>query len=237
MKIAFLHTAAIHQQTFDALLSNAQAEVVHSIEPSWLAQAQTAGLTTALREEVLGGLRALAQSADAVVCTCTTLGPVVDELIDEQAGEHQTSNVFRIDYPMMQVAAATSGRVMLAVCLDSTVQPSSEMLERAYAAEAATPNYVVQHCRNAWPHFEQHNQTEFDQSIADTVAAAVAEAGQGDGKIECIVLAQASMASAAKHIIERIPGDIKVLRSPPLAVMHALLLAAEHPREGIVRST
>lgn len=237
MKIAFLHTAAIHQQTFDALLSNAQVEVMHTIEPSWLAQAQTDGLTPALREEVLGGLRTLAQSADAVVCTCTTLGPLVDELIDEQASEHQTSNVFRIDYPMMQVAAATPGRVMLTVCLDSTVQPSTEMLERAYAADAGTPNFEVQHCPEAWAHFEQSNHAEFDQSIADTVVAAVAKAEQGDGKFGCIVLAQASMAGAAKNIIERIPGDIKVLRSPPLAVMHALLLAAEHPREGIVRSS
>lgn len=237
MKIAFLHTAAIHQQTFDALLSNAQADVVHTIEPDWLAQAQAQGLTPTLREEVLGGLRVLAQSADAVVCTCTTLGPVVDELIDEQTKAHQTSNVFRIDYPMMQVAAATAGRVMLAVCLDSTVEPSTEMLERAYAAEAGIPNYEIQHCAGAWAHFEQNNQAAFDQSIADSVVAAVTEAEQGDNKFSCIVLAQASMASAAKNIIQRIPGDIKVLRSPPLAVMHALLLAAEHPREGIVRST
>lgn len=215
--IAFVHTAAVHEQTFDALLANAQAEVSHLTQPDWLAQAQAEGLTPALRTQVLSALEALAQTVDVVVCTCTTLGPLVDEL--------ELSNVFRIDYPMMAVAAASEGQVLLAVCLESTVAASTQLLERAYRTEGRTPNLTILRCTNAWEHFENQHPAKFEQAIADAVAKAVAN----NPAVRCIVLAQASMASAAERIRQQVPDTVKLLRSPQLAVMHALLMAAEQP--------
>lgn len=214
-RIAFVHTAAIHEQRFDTLLASAQAEVMHLVRPDWLSEAQQSGLTPELTSQVTAVFAELAQSWDAVICTCTTLGPLADKL--------ELNNLVRIDYPMMMVAAATEGQVLLALCLESTVTASTQLLEQAYLSEGRTPNITLVRCTQAWPHFEQQDMHKFEQTIADTLADAVAD----NPETQCIVLAQASMADAADKIRKQIPAHIKILRSPQLAVMHALLLAAD----------
>lgn len=60
-----------------------------------------------------------------MICTCSTLGPIAEQLGDPR--------VIRVDEPMM-AAAAQHDDVLLAVCLRSTIEASSMLLERAFAA-------------------------------------------------------------------------------------------------------
>ena len=114
MKIAFLHTAQVHIETFEALVDAIAPETVrtHHVAPELLASAQTDGLLsiTAQTSEILEQL----STTGAVLCTCSTLGPLVDNF----AQTHP--NIVRIDRPMMEAAIETGTKIMVAICLEST---------------------------------------------------------------------------------------------------------------------
>ena len=214
--IELLHTAGVHVHTFDALLRPHAAEVAlrHEVRPDWLARARGGGLTTDLRIEVAQHLAQAAARAATVVCTCSTLGPVADEV----ARTHPS--VLRIDRPMMEEAARTPGTCVVAVCLASTIGPTTELLIRAHRARGRAPDYEIADCTSAWPHFEAGDAGRYAAGIARVVESRVAALPGAS----CVVLAQASMA-AAEPLLERLA--IPVLSSPRLAAREALARARD----------
>ena len=204
MRIAFLHTADVHVATFDALLP-AHVTATHRVRPDLLDRARADGLAS-VAEETLAELDALA-GADAVICTCSTLGPLAD-----QAGA-RAPHIFRIDRPMMETACGHGPRIAVALCLDSTRDATLALL-RDCAAGPINPQVIL--CRDAWARFEAGDQAGYANAIARTIRAEMA-ADTG-----CIVLAQASMAGAADLLAD---CGIPVLTSPDLAVRRALALA------------
>ena len=81
MKIALLHTSAVHVQTFDSLLAQMpDIALVHEVEEAWLQEAIAAGVGELLHDKVSQRLLYLAEDADLVVFTCSTLGPIADDL-------------------------------------------------------------------------------------------------------------------------------------------------------------
>lgn len=204
MRIACLHTAAVHQQTFSTLFANVAplAQIIHVVRDDLLIAARLHGLDSVTDEmlDALGGLT----TADAVLCTCSTLGPLVDLLGQDK--------YIRIDRPMMTEAIKHGPRPLLAICLESTRDASLALLQEA-GGPALTP--TVHLCDDAWPLFEQGDMDGFADSIATSVAA-VAD------NHDCIVLGQASMRVAAP-LVERL--GIPVLTSPELAVRHTVARA------------
>lgn len=215
MRIGFLHTAEIHVPTFDRLL-DAEAPGAardHRVEPDWLARGRRDGLTPALSGTVADALLGFA-AADAVVCTCSTLGPIADSV--------SAPHVFRVDRPMMDAAVLNGPDILVALCLESTVAPTLALLGDAAerAGLAVRPEPLL--CAGAWAHFEAGDARAFARAIADAVEARVAAGGRPG----CVVLAQASMA-VAEPLLE--PHGLPVLSSPRLAVRHAVGLAARSP--------
>ena len=207
--IAFLHTASIHQATFNKLLKNKPVKATHSINEEWLTRAREDGLSDDLIDEVSTHLRELEADADVVVCSCSTLGPIAQSL--------NLPNVIRVDQPLMDTAAKISGTALLAMCLDSTVEASSVLLENAFALQERDPDYEVVACPDAWQHFLQNDQESFIREIESSIrteADVIADLG-------CIILAQASMSVAANRLKAL---GVPVLTSPPLAVDAALAM-------------
>lgn len=101
MEIAFLHTAWVHIETFEALVDAVAPRTIrnHHVAPELLASAQTDGLLsiTAQPSEILKQL----STTDAVLCTYSNLGPLVDSF----AQTHP--NIVRIDSPTMEAAMET----------------------------------------------------------------------------------------------------------------------------------
>lgn len=218
--IAFLHTASAHEQTFNDLLIDQPIKTVHSVHEEWLTQARQDGLTDDLIDAVSARLRELADEADVVLCTCSTLGPIAQSL--------NMRNVLRVDQPMMQAAAAIDGTALLVMCLDSTVDASCVLFESACADADREPDYEVVTCPQAWQHFQDGDQAGFIREIEQTVQT---EADVIDN-LGCIVLAQASMSVAASSLQGL---DVPVLTSPALAVKAALDIANKadkSPREN-----
>lgn len=212
MKISFLHTAQVHVDTFDALVDALAPDAIcaHHVAPNLLIRAQTHGLEN-VADETTGILSDLA-GADAVVCTCSTLGPLADAM----SAVHP--NVIRVDRPLMETACATGTNILVAICLESTQEATLELLQECAAQQqkTITPQLVL--CDIAWPFFENGDQDGFAAAIVTAVHAEIATFGKPD----CIVLAQASMRVAAEAL-----GDlgIPVMSSPHLATKRAIEVA------------
>jgi hypothetical protein len=203
MRIACLSTAKIHVATFNALFAEKapDAQLLHVVREDLLAQAQVGGLES-VAESFFNAMTELAE-ADAILCTCSTLGPLVDQLNSPKA--------VRIDRPVMEAAASVGPKPLLAICLESTRAGSLELLMGA--GSNLTPTVHV--CSDAWAFFEAGDMAGF----ADSIVASVQGASAGH---ECVGLGQASMRVAEPFLRDL---GMPVLSSPSLAVDKAIGVA------------
>ena len=209
MRIALLHTAEVHVASFDRQIERLRPGTAthHIVRSDLLARARASGLQ-AVQEETMAVLDGLGD-ADAVICTCSTLGPVADS-----AG----AQVVRIDRPMMEQAVHHGPNVLVAICLESTRAPTLALLQdcAAAAGQQADPRLVL--CSAAWPAFEAGDTETFGARIAEAIAAQIALNGRPDS----IVLGQASMRVAEDRLAHH---GVPVLASPRWAVQNAIALA------------
>ena len=204
--IGFLHTSEALAEPFNSLVADAAPEVdsIHRVNPDlpWAASEQ--GVTDALRSPTLADLRLLAELTSVIVCTCSTLGPVVEEV----AGELPVP-VLRIDRPMAIEAARHGGSVAVVATLASALGPAIALLLECGAEEVeAAP------CFDVWRLFEAGDEAGYRARLAEHVRAIAPEFG-------VVVLAQASMAG-----VEPMVADVEatILSSPRLAVAAAIQL-------------
>lgn len=215
-KIVCLHTAEVHRATFDGLLasSNHQAEVSHVVRPDWLDRARREGVTPELRSEIETFLTAAAEAVDAVLCSCSTLGPVADLV----RGKH--ANVVRIDRPLMEKAASHDGTIVVAICLESTRSATLALLDEVVSEAGRTGHTMVVLCAEAWPFFERGDADRF----ASSIAAKIEQVVSGLEDVSCIVLGQASMA-VAEPLLSKL--GVPVYSSPQLAAAETLRIATK----------
>lgn len=213
MQITFLHTASVHEATFDALAHAAAPHAVlrHLVAPDLLADARRSGADAVRSRTRSLILAAILEGADAVVCTCSTLGPVVPP----------HSRVVRIDIPLMEAAVALGPRVGIALCLDSTRAATLGLLVTCAAAADCSVRPQIIDCAAAWPLFEAGDTESFAAAVARQVQKTTT-----DRTFDCIVLAQASMAGAAAFLRD---AGVPVLCAPALAVARAVEVASRAP--------
>ena len=216
MKIACLHTADSNIAVFEAAaagLGLAPGALCHRVRSDLAAAAEQAGsLTPAIAAAVSEDLVALAAEADAVLLTCSTLGPAVTA-----AGERTRVPVLRVDAALAEKAVAAGGRVVVLCAVETTVAPTT----RLFAAAAAKTGAVVdiRLVDGAWARFRAGDSDGYFARIA-AAAAAAREPG-----VAAVALAQASMAGAA----DRVAGDPKPLTSPAAGLASAIAAASRHP--------
>lgn len=208
--LCFLHTAAQHVPTFEALVQARRPglRMRHVVMPELLAEAQAGGADSpALVARVQDAMRAAAtlDAAPLVVCTCSSIGG---------AAEHtDTGGRFvaqRIDRAMADLAVDTGPRVLIAAALQSTLAPTLALLQQS--AQALQRPLAAQNLwiGDAWAYFLAGDT----QAYAAAIAAALCGA-----QADVVVLAQASMAPAAALLADLGPP---VLSSPALGVERAL---------------
>ncbi len=211
-KVGFLHTAAVHEATFDRLLAEAGPAVtgVHVVDEALLTEAVTRGVTPELNERVRRRLTDLCeQDVAMIVCTCSTLGGLAEA---EASGLGLP--IIRVDRPMAERAASIGGLIGVVYAVESTAAPTFALLDECIAAAGTAASVVVAPCLDAWALFEAGDIEGYLTSIS------------GCGRrlapgVDVIVLAQASMAPAALAL-----GDlgIPVLSSPAAAVQRVSAL-------------
>lgn len=172
----FLHTVPALKETMERLVPGS----VHLVDESLLADAR-ASSPEAVAERVAARVEELRELAEGpLVVTCSTIGDVAE----------RSPGVLRIDRPMARKAAALGGRVGVVVALESTIEPTVNLLR-----EEGVEEVVVKLVEGAW------GAEDYLERIADTARELAAE-------VDVVVLAQASMAGAAELL------DIPALTSP-----------------------
>ncbi len=214
--ITFLHTSPVHVATFDKLLAELGPDVTasHIVDESLLAYARQFGAKDShLIARVSATVRQAAeQGAKVVLCTCSTLGGVVEQL--DTQGKYLA---MRVDRPMADQAVALGPSILVVAALESTLAPTVELIQSSAERLAVTVSLTPIVVADAWHAFEQADMGTYFEQIARAVRQSVA----GNS---VVVLAQASMAGA-QTLLDDI--GVMVLSSPRLGVAAAVLAVAQ----------
>ena len=210
MKIACLHTAESNIAVFEAAAKDAglaEGTLVHTVRPDLLAEAEKAGgLTQAIARETASVLKALSENADAVVLTCSTLGPSID-------GVAGRTPILRADSALARQAAAIGGRIVVLCAVETTLEPTTRLFE----AEAGA-HCEVRLVPGAWARFKSGDRDGYLSAISEATEEAYREGAS------IVALAQASMAGAA--VLVR--NGPKPLVSPVAALAAAVRLVSQN---------
>ena len=208
--VVFLHTATVHVETFDRLVAEARPglRVEHVVAEHLLAEAQRDGpADPVLVERVHAAMQAAARGgARVVACTCSTIGDAAERTPTD--GRFQP---IRIDRAMADRAVALGARIRVLAALESTVQPTLDLIQASASRVDRSPDVQVTLVSGAWSHFMRGDREGYLQAIA--LAARSVPAA------DVIVLAQASMAPAAERLRDL---GIAVLASPRIGVQDIL---------------
>ncbi|WP_117235574.1 hypothetical protein [Vibrio maerlii] len=196
MNILFLHTLGSNTDLFAPLAEEKfpQHTISHDVQETFLTDIRTHGQNTQTTQAIHAYLEnQLNNGIDYIVCTCSTLGPVADSFPNEQ--------VFRVDKPMAQLSAKYT-TCLVAVTLESTIEPTRELLE----SQAPNTLFEFLFVEGAWDLYASQQLNAFNQFVADCVSQSL----QQENTYQAVVLAQASMTDAAPLIVSNLP----VLTSP-----------------------
>ena len=209
MKIACLHTAESNIAVFEAAareIGLPETVLAHAVRADLLANAEKAGgLTYDIARETASLLRSLGQKADAVVLTCSTLGPTVDEL----EGTIRIPTL-RVDAALAEQAVQVGGRIAVLCAVETTLGPTARLFATA-AAATQTP-FEVRLVPGAWDLFKAGDRDGYLSAIAEAADAAYREGAA------IVALAQASMAGAA----DLVKGGPRPLSSPAAGLAAAV---------------
>jgi hypothetical protein len=209
--LGLLHTAESHRARFDRLLAELAPETVgwvHCMREILLRQA----LDTFPVNTIAAGIEAAliklqGRGAQQVLCTCSSVGGMA-----EQVGRQIGLPTLRVDRPMADAAVAAGRHILVAACLPSTLGPTTQLLNEVAHAQNRRIEIETLLMENAWPLFQAGDEAAFSHHIAGIIL-------NTRPRPDAIVLAQASMASAAEQLKQ---SPVPVFSSPRLGVAESL---------------
>lgn len=220
--VGLLHTVPALAETFDRLVAAEAGQLrrIHVVDAWLLDTARREGVTPAVQQAVLTHVRQLASAgARAVLVTCSSIGEAA-----ETAAAAVAVPVVRVDAAMADEAAALAsapgarGRIAVLATLPSTLGPTGRLVERA-ARDAPRPVAVTAEVVAGAAEAADRGERDRAERL---VAAAV---GRAAARADVVVLAQASMAPAARLADVAAP----VLTSPVGGVASLLRVVGPAP--------
>ena len=210
-RLSLLHTARSNIEIFETVRRRMRLDGVtlrHRVRADLLAAAEAPGAALApVLQRAAGELDILAAGADAVLLTCSTLGPAA-ALARQTAGVP----VLRVDQALADEAVREGGRVVVLCAAGTTIAPTRALFEHAALLTGA--EIEVRLVPGAWERFRAGD----DAGYLALVAEAADLAGR-EGPVS-VALAQASMAGAAALCHEAAP-----LTSPAVGLAAAVAAA------------
>lgn len=204
-RLSFIHTGAVVIPTFAALSAEhlPGVEVQHLLDSTLVPDLGRDAEGTGVRErlEALGSA-AVAAGASAIVLSCSSIGGYAQGL-----SETLGVPVLRIDEAMADQAVALGSRIAVVATLPTTLVPTATLLRERAAAAGAEVELTEQVIEGAFEAVCGGDVATHDRLVGEAI---VTLARSND----VVVLAQASMASAAAAVTVAVP----VLTSPELGV-------------------
>lgn len=191
MRITCFHTAESNIAVFDAAaeaLGIGSQVLHHAVRADLLAAVERAGkLTPDIAEQTRLALVALAQHCDAVVLTCSSLGPVV-----ELAGAYTRVPMLRADEALAFAAVHAGGKVTVLCAIETTIEPTSRLFLQV--ARQVGASVEVQWVPGAWAMFKAGDLQGYLATVAKAADRAYVEGAS------IVALGQASMSGAASLV-------------------------------------
>ena len=218
--IGFVHTVLALPPTFTELAQELipDAEVFHIADESLLGVTRRTGaLSPVTQRRVLGHiLSAVDAGADAVVVTCSSVGPAVDA-----ARAFVGAPVYRIDEAMADEAVRTGPRVGVVATLRTTLEPTAALVTRRAQEAGKQATVVSRVAEGAFDALQAGDRDRHDELVR-------AELRELSREVDVVVLAQASMARVADTLgaAER---PVPILSSPRLGMQRVAELVAQLP--------
>jgi len=189
-RIACLHTVESNVSVFDAALRDlglTGVELSHTVRADLLAAAEKAGgMTPAIAQQTGDALRALCADADAVLLTCSTVGPAA-----EQIAPTAPVPMLRVDAALAREAVRNGGKVIVLCAVETTVEPTRRLFEKA--AQTTGAKIDMRLVPGAWDAFKGGDPDRYWSLIAQA-----ADKASGEGGVACVALAQAPIARTAR---------------------------------------
>lgn len=145
--------------------------------------------------------------AEAIVVTCSSLGPAVDAAL-----ALCPVPLFRIDEGMACAAVSVGPRVGVLATLHTTLDPTSELIRRTAARMGRSCTLTAQVSEGAFQLLAEGDTAGHDAMVAKSLRDLAPQ-------VDVIVLAQASMARALAGAKDHL-GALPVLTSPELGMRH-----------------
>ncbi len=215
-RLALIHTVPSLAEQFQALAAELlpQVETISVVDEGLLQRTVDSGRLTATTSEQLAQLVTdIDGDVDAIMVTCSTLGPAVDA-----ARDRCTVPLLRVDEPMVRHAVGAGERIGVLATLATTLAPTVDLIERVAAREGRPVEVVAHLCEGAFEAVTAGDGERHDALVRAGLERLV-------GRVDVVVLAQASMA----RVIAALPDApaVPVLSSPRLAIEHAGAVLAQ----------
>jgi Asp/Glu/hydantoin racemase len=208
-QLAFVHTVPGLVPTFaDLARAHLPAwETFNIVDESLLRNTIRGGrLSEETMRRVAGHVwSAVDAGADAVLVTCSSIGPAVDA-----TRPLCPVPLFRIDEAMADRAVATGPRIGVLATLSSTLEPTRDLVARRAAAAGRAVEIRDDVCRGAFEALQRGDRDAHDAAVTSALLDMLPQ-------VDVIVLAQASMA----RVLETLPEGtvtVPVLTSPGTAM-------------------
>jgi len=210
-KLALLHTVAGLTSTFQQLCAELMpdVEIYHIVDESLLKNTIREGAPSpATYRRLANYLRGAEEAgADAVLVTCSSIGPCV-----EAARPMIGIPAVRVDEPMAEKAVQTGARIGVAATLATTLRPTAELIERKAALAGEKRTITSKLCEGAFQAVVSGDTSTHDRIVSQSLR-------ELDAKTDVIVLAQASMARVL-DTMKPAEMHVPVLSSPRLGVQY-----------------
>jgi Asp/Glu/hydantoin racemase len=210
--LALVHTTPTICPVFNTLAAKhlPQVRLLHFVDESLLKNTIAAGKLErpTIRRLIHQVESAFSAGADAVMVTCSSIGPATDI-----AATLFDAPVFRVDAAMAECAVAKARRVGIVATLSTTLQPTAALVRRK-AAEVGREIEVVEClCAGAFEAVMAGDTAKHDQMVLTALREKMRD-------VDAIVLAQASIARVLQSLP---PGEISapVYASPELGIERA----------------
>ncbi|MET9361037.1 hypothetical protein ABZX93_09000 [Streptomyces sp. NPDC006632] len=185
--LALLHTSPAHVPVFDALRDDEAPglELRHLVHGQLLDRARESGphAVTGDVRAVLAG--AVARGADAVLCTCSTIGAVA-----EAASVSLGVPVLRVDRPMAAAAVAHGRRIAVVATVESTLEPTAALIreEDALRDRGATRDQGATRVRGVVRGEGATGEGATGEGVTGEGLTGERATGEGAGAVQALVL-------------------------------------------------
>lgn len=216
--LALVHTSATLVPVFQQLCNEHLPGVAtfNIVDDSLVRQiGERGGLTADLTRRVGSYIEsAEAGGADQVLVTCSSIGPAV-----EASEPFVGIPVLRVDRPMADQAVAGGTRIGVIATLPTTLDPTSDLVQRRAAAAGREIQLTARLCEGAFEALMAGDAEKHDSLVAAALRELV-------GEVEVVLLAQASMARVVDTLDES-EKTVPILASPPIAIAHLARVMAD----------